>query len=212
MNITSKVLLATCGTLGAAVMMQGSAQAATLTTYDLTGSNATQSSFTVNGSNGGPTLTVSALPSDQFVGRNGSGMGVGPNANETIELNETLRLFFSQMVRVVSVTFSTLDNAQTGDAYSLSIDGNFLSSGTLFNPPISTVNLATLITDLDDRSGYFFDFSALDLDDDYKVSSIAVEYGSDVVPTPALLPGLIGLGFGVLRRRKNPAEADQASS
>jgi hypothetical protein len=206
MKIQTKALLMACTAFGVASVVQGSAQAATLSTYNLGPSGSfVGPSFTVNGSAGGPLLTVSAL-GGLNVGQNGSGTGVGTLPSADVELGETLRLQFSQIVRLVSVTFNQLDNASGGDAASLKIDlNNIPLNAALFVPPISTIDLATLIPNLDTRSGFFFDFSALDSNDDYKISQLVIEYGTDVVPTPALLPGLVGLGLGIIRRRRQKA-------
>jgi hypothetical protein len=213
MKIQTKALLMACTALGVASVVQGSAQAATLSTYNLDPSGTfTGPSFTVDGSAGGPLLTVSAL-GGLDVGQNGSGTGVsnasgpGSGVNAVVELNETLRLQFASIVRIVSVTFGQLDNAGDGEEAALSIDGVPLTalSTLVFTPPIATVDLATLVPNLATRSGFFFDFSGTDANDTYKIRSVTIEYGADVVPTPALLPGLVGLGLGVIRRRKQQA-------
>jgi hypothetical protein len=39
-----------------------------------------------------------------------------------------------------------------------------------------------------------------------------VKYGIQAVPTPALLPGLIGLGVGILRKRRSVAKEQAVES
>ncbi|PSB21285.1 PTPA-CTERM sorting domain-containing protein [Phormidesmis priestleyi ULC007] len=45
-----------------------------------------------------------------------------------------------------------------------------------------------------------------------RLDDVSVTSTSTAIPTPALLPGLIGLGFGVLRKRKAAAMAGAAES
>jgi hypothetical protein len=208
---SAKFLLAVCAGVGMFSLAQGSAQAATLN-YNLTGSNSTGSSFLLT-SPGAPNLTVSAFTgcsnvatyagcSIGTVGRNADGMGVGNNANAQIGDDEILRLFFNQMVRVVSVTFSDMNAGS--DRFNLAIDTiTKVANGNPDNTDPVTVILANSPFNLTgaQRSGFYFDFSNAA----YKLQSITVDYGTDVVPTPALLPGLVGLGLGVIRRRKQQA-------
>jgi len=55
------------------------------------------------------------------------------------------------------------------------------------------------------------DFQALD-NDPAANSEGAVTYGIQAVPTPALLPGLLGLGVGVLRKRRSVAKEQPVES
>jgi hypothetical protein len=210
---STKFLLAVCTGVGLVGLAQGSVQAATLT-YNLTGTNSTNSSFQFI-SPGTPTLTVSAFTgctsvvtyagcSTGTVGRNNDGMGVGNNAGSQVNDNEILRLAFNQLVRVVDVTFSNINDGD--DRFNLSIDTIArITNGNPANTNPVTVILGNAPFSLSgvQRSGFFFDFS----NGSYKLQSIRVDYGTDVVPTPALLPGLVGLGLGVIRRRKQQVAA-----
>jgi hypothetical protein len=204
-----------CGLLGVTILSSNPAQAATLSTYNLTGTNDNAASFTVTGTPiapGAPTLTVSALDNCTnvltyagctvgSVGRNSSGMGVDAVATAVVGEGEILRLFFDQMVRVVNVTFSGITSP---DRFNLAIDTIVkVTDGDPANTNPVTVILADNPFNLTEvqRSGFYFDFSK----GTYKLQSIDIQYGTDVVPTPALLPGLVGLGLGVIRRRKQQA-------
>ncbi len=46
----------------------------------------------------------------------------------------------------------------------------------------------------------------------FRLDDVSVTSTSTAIPTPALLPGLIGLGFGVLRKRKAAAMSVKAES
>jgi hypothetical protein len=228
----AKFLLVVCTGVGMVGLAQGAAEAATLTTYNLTtGVNANAASFGVTGSAGGsPALTVRGVGGN--VGRQSTvspllssagllGMGVGNQAglllgSDVVNVGETLQFEFSQLVRIVSATFTRLDLVPDGDEFTLAIDNisrvsganGSLVPGLLLDNGTKLVTFAGLggLTP-DQRSGFFFDFGVQDANDDYKLSQIVVEFGTDVVPTPALLPGLVGLGLGVIRRRKQQVAA-----
>jgi hypothetical protein len=209
-----------CGLLGATILSSNPVQAATLSTYNLTGTNSTAASFMVAGTPGAlgaPTLTVSAFDNctnvlidesctDSAVGRNVSGMGVDAVSNAVVGDGEILRLFFDQMVRVVNVTFAGITSP---DRFNLAIDTIVrVTDGDPANTNPVTVTLANNPFSLTEvqRSGFYFDFSK----GTYKLQSIDIEYGADVVPTPALLPGLVGLGVGALRRRQRQLKQVEA--
>jgi hypothetical protein len=138
-------------------------------------------------------------------------------------LDETLRLSFNQTVRIVSAVFSRVGidipgtrlrpPVATNDYYNLSSD----TAGALAtNRDIPGGDLADADTGLEDftaflsstqRTGSIFNFSVPGggglASSDYQLRSIEVE--AVPVPTPALLPGLIGLGLGLVRKRKQEA-------
>lgn len=94
---------------------------------------------------------------------------------------------FTSLSSAVSSSVSTLANV-------LSV-GNYGTSGA----KTFTYNIATTGT-------YTLGFGVFNVGDNGWSSQLAVDNVSQV-PTPALLPGLVGLGLGVLRKRK--AEADE---
>jgi hypothetical protein len=227
---SAKFLLAVCTGVGLVGLAQGSVQAATLTTYDLTvGGNANAPSLGVIGSAGGsPSLTVRGIGgnvgrrSTSLLGADGLGMGVGSQTglllgSDVVNVGETLQFEFGQLVRIVSATFTRLDIVPNGDDFTLAIDSISRVSGANGDLGVNPFDNGNQFLDNGTRlvtfaglggltpaqlSGFFFDFGVQDNNDDYKLSQIVVEFGTDVVPTPALLPGLVGLGLGVIRRRR----------
>lgn len=137
--------------------------------------------------------------------------------------NETLKLTFDQTVRIVSAVFSRvgintpriglIPPVASNDYYNLSSD----TAGALAtNRDIPEGNLLDTDTGLEDftaflsstqRTGSIFNFSVPSgnglASSDYQLRSIEVE--AVPVPTPALLPGLIGMGLGLVRKRKQEA-------
>jgi len=152
----------------------------------------------------------------------GSGPGLGNRDSQQIDgLNflEKLRLTFSPGVRLLSATFGQVGSNDTfnlavqgvSKIASLQIPGGLPSDngGTLTGPnPATNVNFVALLSKAD-RTGTFFDFGTNSARDDYFLSTVTVT----PVPTPALLPGLIALGAGMLRKRKaEAAEAVEANN
>lgn len=152
----------------------------------------------------------------------GSGPGLGNKDSQQIDgLNflEKLRLTFNPGVRLLSATFGQVG---TNDMFSLAVQGISKlanqaipggnagdSGGTLTGSNAATnVNFVALLAKAD-RTGTFFDFGTNDKKDDYFLSTVTVAQ----VPTPALLPGLIAMGVGMMRKRKSEAaEAVEANN
>lgn len=154
-----------------------------------------------------------------FQGTNGLGvvsLGV-PNDSQQIDgMNflEKLRLTFNPGVRLLSATFGRVG---TNDTFNLAVQGvskiaSLQIPGGLATDaggtPATNVNFVALLSKAD-RTGTFFDFGTNSAQDDYFLSTVTVT----PVPTPALLPGLIALGAGMLRKRKaEAAEAVEANN
>jgi len=154
-----------------------------------------------------------------FQGTNGLGvvsLGV-PNDSQQIDgMNflEKLRLTFNPGVRLLSATFGRVG---TNDTFNLAVQGvskiaSLQIPGGLATDaggtPATNVNFVALLSKAD-RTGTFFDFGTNSAQDDYFLSTVTVT----PVPTPALLPGLIALGAGILRKRKaEAAEAVEANN
>ena len=147
----------------------------------------------------------------------GSGPGLGNRDSQQIDgLNflEKLRLTFSPGVRLLSATFGQVGSNDTfnlavqgvSKIASLQIPGGLATDAG--GTPATNVNFVALLSKAD-RTGTFFDFGTNSAQDDYFLSTVTVT----PVPTPALLPGLIALGAGVLRKRKaEAAEAVEANA
>ena len=153
----------------------------------------------------------------------GLGVRTGGIKDHTREIDrvgaiETLRLTFDRIVELVSVVF---DRVGFGDDFSVAVDGTTLMSsapipgsqpGNKGEGTFSFLDLPVL-----PRTGMRFDFTAPDLDDDYRVKGLTINVDSSSAgpapdpsnpvpePSPILLlgTGLVGLiGFGMLRERR----------
>jgi len=236
MNLMSKktwtVAMAAVAISTGAVVAADSAQAATFT-FDFRSQAQTppifprQVSFVTQSQTIGlETLSVTATGfttapggAAMFQGTNGLGvvsLGV-PNDSQQIDgMNflEKLRLTFNPGVRLLSATFGRVG---TNDTFNLAVQGvskiaSLQIPGGLATDaggtPATNVNFVALLSKAD-RTGTFFDFGTNSAQDDYFLSTVTVT----PVPTPALLPGLIALGAGMLRKRKaEAAEAVEANN
>ncbi len=197
----------------ATVSMQP-AQALQIITYDFSGpnNNPLTQTFTVSGFS--VTATASALneSSKAVIARNvairSTGIGVQRDpGNAQISRGdgfiETLRLNFNgQVVKLISATFGNADSYD--DFRLLRGDGTEVIQAQMRvqqNNNNPTFNFAQANVHDSDRTGTIFDFTvpALGTDDDYFLRSLTVE----VIPTPAaVLPGLLGMGAAVLRKKQ----------
>lgn len=204
MQANVKALLAAGGAAVAISFSAGAAQAASM--FDLTSGGPT--SFTADGIN----LTVAAFDEDgdpATVAQNGFGIGVFSGGIDLGQLDngifgggndsESLKFTFDQPIRLISALFTLVN---FNDDYSL-LDG----SGTLLvdDRDIPGSGLGSGLEDftaflsLEQRTGSMFTFTVPSGNrDSYRLSSLEVE----AVPTPAILPGLLGLGLSLARKRK----------
>ena len=121
---------------------------------------------------------------------NGSQVSDDPNTNvnEARANDERFRLDFSKQVKFTEIVFG---NNNGSDDYTLRIDGSTFGSPNTDIPLSGVLSLNTIF-------GTRFDIEARQSNDNFRITSISGE----VIPTPALLPGLLGLGTAALRRRR----------
>ena len=88
------------------------------------------------------------------------------------------------------------------DDFSLSVDGNSvlentdIPGGNGLDTGVGVFDFTSVLA----PSGKVWRFTAPDLDDDFTIASLTIE--TEEIPTPALLPGLIGMGVAAFRRRR----------
>ena len=173
--------------------------------------NSVSSPFTVSSASGnkitGSTPSNLLERRDQGNGWNGN-FAPGDALLWTRDKPGPLQLNFSQAVRGVGTQVQV-------DSFSLftAVIEAFNSSGT----SLGSFTLAGNSTNADDNSAIFIgvlsdnaDIARLLLNvqgnNDFAVNQVSFNTtGGTPIPTPALLPGLIGLGMGVLRKRKAAA-------
>ncbi len=111
-----------------------------------------------------------------------------------IDNDEVLELTFSKLVRFTSINFVGITPGS--DDFALRIDGTIFGADPT---PISSnaFNFVSPGTDF----GALFRIETRDNNDRFRINSISGE----VIPTPALLPGLLGLGVAAWRRRRQDA-------
>ncbi|MDV3353331.1 PTPA-CTERM sorting domain-containing protein [Leptolyngbyaceae cyanobacterium CCMR0082] len=174
------------------------------------------SSFTVDG------LTVD-VSGNGVVTQTADGLGLArvlsvapPEQVDGLALNGPDFLDFdfgSRFVNIVSATFRRVGTnvpidevGEVGnDDFSLAVDGNSvieiadIPGGNGLDSGIGTFDFTPLLL----PSGNVWRFSAPELDDDYTIASLTVT--SEEIPTPAVLPGLIGMGVAFMRKRRGEA-------
>lgn len=87
---------------------------------------------------------------------------------------------------LVRVTGLVADPGFTGNSYFANLTGGFVSGGTF--------------TPIKDES---FTFAAKISNPGFSNEFVDIAIGAQAVPTPALLPGLVGMGVAALRKRKS---------
>jgi hypothetical protein len=229
MKTNVKTFLATSTAAIAIGLSAGSAQAVTFS-FNLTPNNFTTAvgNFpgvsSINFSQGGIGLTATAVDENNTprnVIQNNQGLGVYIPGLTPIPddiqidangLDETLKLTFDQTVKIISATFSRVGSPVAGignDFYTLFSNAGPIATnqdipgGNLTDTATGTVNFAAFLN----TTGNVFSFTVpggggLNTSD-YQLRSIDVD--AVPVPTPALLPGLIGMGLGLVRKRKQEA-------
>ncbi|MEP0922861.1 PTPA-CTERM sorting domain-containing protein [Leptolyngbya sp. ST-U4] len=231
LSMSRQLSLAIAGTVLAALGTANAAQALTIGITDRTalganesvdwsvlGSNFTSVSnpFTVNGSSG--TGVTGSLASGGF-GRLDQGSGWAGNFAPGDALlwnqgNGTVRFAFSSPVRGVG----TQIQANIYDSFNAIIeafDSNGISLGSFNRGGISTGNADNsaifigLLSDQLDIASITFSVNSIG-GNDFAINQLSLNSSATAIPTPALLPGLIGMGIATLRRRKE--EAAQESS
>ncbi|MEA5466125.1 PTPA-CTERM sorting domain-containing protein [Leptothoe sp. PORK10 BA2] len=140
--------------------------------------------------------------------------GLALNGPDYIEFD-----FGATVVNIVSATFRLVGTdvpipgigAVGNDDFSLSADGNpileniDIPGGDGLDTGAGTFDFTSVLL----PSGNIWRFYAPELDDDYTIASLTINAEADPIPTPALLPGLIGMGVAALRKRRGEAsEAD----
>jgi hypothetical protein len=190
-----KVFLNSLVVVGAIVAIGSPAQAAQIT-FSLVGSSASATTFNYSDPSG---LMMEVTAPGSLVNQDSLGLGVGTSGKLDLSNDEKLQFRFSQTVGLIRAVFTNVDDT---DRYALMI-GKSLTSTSLVNAGSSGFSTIGEHTALFDKiKAVTFQFSAFDTSDDYRLKSITVDDGKPTaVPTPAMLPGLVGLGLGLLRRR-----------
>jgi hypothetical protein len=180
----------------------------------------------------GLTATGSAQGTPALVVQNNQGLGVysgiipvptNPLLVDSAQIDangsdETLKLTFDQTIRIVSATFSRVgfggnSSALGNDFYTLSsniggslVTNKLIPGGNILDLGTGSENFTAFLSSAQ-RTGSVFNFSVPSgggiLSSDYQLLNLTVE----AVPTPALLPGLLGLGVSLARKRKQQALA-----
>jgi hypothetical protein len=190
--------------VGAIVAIGSPAQAAQIT-FSLVGPKTSAKIFNYSDSSG---LNLAVTAFGQTINQDVAGLGVTGNGKADINDGEKLLFQFTKSVELVNAVFSNIDS---NDQYTL-WTGNTLDSlikqikvGTFSGNGELIARFGDV--SIPDKTAKIFQFSTVDPTefaptDDYRLKSITVDDGKPTaVPTPAMLPGLVGLGLGVLRRR-----------
>lgn len=186
------------------------AQAATFT-YSFSGGPTLPAPYTFSGS--APLTSVTA--NSGTVVRGADGLGIYQGLSDILDstqvdglgVNEILNLTFNQTVKIVSATFRRVGNGSGissvlfggNDDFRLLVNGVQVLTADIPGGNSSDTDTGTYTFSSSIATGSILGFGAINGSDDYFLSNITVE----TIPTPALLPGLLALGAGVLRKRKS---------
>ncbi len=174
---------------------------------------------------GGVTTTVSG---NGVVTQTANGLGIArvdsvapPEEVDGLALNgpDYIEFDFGDIaVDIASVTFGLVGTdvpipgigTVGNDDFSLSIDDNLvientdIPGGNGLDTGIGTFDFTSVLV----PSGNVWRFTAPDLDDDFTIASLTIE--TEAIPTPALLPGLLGMGLATFRKRRNLTSQTEA--
>ena len=117
------------------------------------------------------------------------------NGNQLINLSNGL---LSLSFNFLGKTYTEQSDSAQPDFPKLNFNGGLFQGLDFFVEASPSVELPSSIFAFTIQNSVFAEFT-----DNLPANSLGnVTYGVQAVPTPALLPGLIGLGVGVLRKRK----------
>lgn len=189
------------GTLAAGIFAQAeSAQAASIT-YNFQAFPPSQAppSFTVDG------VTVDVSANVGAVSQSSNGLGITTGINDDraeideVGPDEALEFDFGDvLIESLVVTFGRVG---LNDQYQLFADGISVGSGDIPGGNINDNDQGSLAFSLSAPSSVF-SFETLNANDDYSIVGFTVET-FETIPTPALLPGLLGMGAAALRKRRH---------
>ena len=162
-------------------------------------------------------LSVIATPQAGNVVRNSLGLGVrNANTDNTDQIDgfttipapqftDRLTLTFNQSVKILSATFRSVGLT---DDFRLFLDGSSvldadIPGGNLFDSDTGTFSFSPSIA-----YSSVLGFGVTGSNDDYYLSGITVQ----PIPTPALLPGLVGMGIAALSKRKGEATKESSEA
>jgi hypothetical protein len=194
-------LAATAAMTTGVAMTEAPAQALTLDFSAGTSSVSPLLEFNAGGINVKATATPSVFGVSRKVFQGSNGLGatftnssLENNQVDGLGLDETLNLLFSEQINLLAATFARVG---TNDEFKLLVNGNqFISAdipgGNGSDTAIGKFSFSP------SPVGTLFGFTVTDNNDDYFLKS--VEFTP--IPTPALLPGLIGMGLAAIRKRK----------
>lgn len=205
--------LAAVATLAVASITASPVEAATFT-YDFSGGPLIPSIYNFSGS--APLTSVTANSGSVVWRPNGLGIwqgGLDSLQVDGLDTNEILNLTFNQTVRIISATFSRVGinvpilDRNGNDDFRLLVDevevlAADIPGGNLFDLDTGTYTFSPLIA-----QGSTLGFGVINRGDDYLLTNLTVE----TIPTPAMLPGLIGMGVVALRKRKGANAASEQS-
>jgi hypothetical protein len=212
MNLKHLTGLSAAAALAAGTVAAAPAQAGTFT-FDFTNPTPVELAPSFTYSNG-PLSVVAAAGSSGSVAQTARGLGIYQGGLDLLQIdrvgtNEVLNLSFNQAVRLVSATFGAVGR---DDDFRLSIDSlvkltGDIPGGTLFDTGSGTFDFVAALLPAA-RTGTVFSFDPIRNNDAYFIKGLTVETLPTAIPTPALLPGLIGVGAAALRRRQAEATSD----
>ena len=164
-----------------------------------TNGNASELNFSENGlearvtagTRGGDSRSLRVFGDDDSIGVNGN--DIREVNGRTNSLNsELVRFAFNQRVRLTEIVFTEVDDT---DSFTLSSDTNFILNQQI-RPALRTTFSNLNFDDV-------FEIQARQQTDSFRIFSVSGETAQ--VPTPALLPGLVGMGVAARRKRKQAA-------
>jgi hypothetical protein len=212
----TSLVLGVASVVGMTMLGASPSQAAVLNGDFSSGFSGWETLGNTNASSGAAVLTAGGSDTssiESFLGLASgtlSGIGTSPNGGSAIK-----QLFFATAGTVVSFDwlFEANDYLPFNDFSFVSLvpNGANLLSNVAIVGDYGSSGLQSFSSTIGVTGNYTLGFGVLNATDNILNSSLTIDNVSVTpVPTPALLPGLIGLGVGVLRKRKGNA-AEQAT-
>ncbi|MGI0494882.1 PTPA-CTERM sorting domain-containing protein [Alkalinema pantanalense CENA528] len=203
--------LAAAATLAVASITASPVEAATFT-YDFSGGPLLPSVYNFSGS--APLTSVTANSGSVVWRPNGLGIwqgGLDSLQVDGLGINEVLNFTFNQTVKIISATFSRVGvnvpfiDPNGKDDFRLLVDGTEVLAADIPGGNLLDLGTGTYSFSPSIAQGSTFGLGVINRGDDYLLTNLTVE----TIPTPAMLPGLIGMGVVVLRKRKGAQAASE---
>lgn len=223
MTLTQKVAMATVGAVAAIAAIAPASHAATLGRYTFEGANNTvrNAASSVAANVTFSTFALGGGLSDQGYGGNNSDRdrrAQGWTTGSAVDTNDffgfTVTPTNGFLMNLTGITFDVFrpnDNGPASLVLRSSLDNFANDIGSVFSPvPVNAwSSVSRTLTGFNALTSpvtfRIYGFGARNANGRLRIDNVSLQGSVQPVPTPALLPGLVGLGLGAWRKRKQAA-------